>query len=151
MMANKKATFCGFMLMWLLARKLFGKQTIERYRLHTKDNETNKPIEQNLQYLKAESANMLKTVEDLEVSRRNVCAKIDYCKYENQLLTLFKSLLYFAGLVSTFGASYVTRNKGRRASILIGVVSFFLGGASNAGVVNITMLIIGRILLGADI
>ncbi|KAB2017052.1 hypothetical protein ES319_D08G133800v1 [Gossypium barbadense] len=70
MMANKKATFCGFMLMWLLARKLFGKQTIERYRQHTKDNETNKPIEQNLQYLKAESANMLKTVEDLEVSRR---------------------------------------------------------------------------------
>ncbi|KAB2011906.1 hypothetical protein ES319_D09G052000v1 [Gossypium barbadense] len=45
-------------------------QTIERYRRHTKDNETNKPIEQNLQHLKAESANMLKTVEDLEVSRR---------------------------------------------------------------------------------
>ncbi|PPE02078.1 hypothetical protein GOBAR_DD00892 [Gossypium barbadense] len=38
------------------------------------------------------------------------------------------------GLVSTFGASYVTRNKGRRASILVGAVSFFLGGASNAGI-----------------
>ncbi|TYG40601.1 hypothetical protein ES288_D12G105900v1 [Gossypium darwinii] len=47
MMANKKAAFCGFMLMWLLARKLFGK------------------------HLKDESANMLKTVEDLEVSRRS--------------------------------------------------------------------------------
>ncbi|KAK8260101.1 hypothetical protein V6Z11_D13G099900 [Gossypium hirsutum] len=46
MMANKKVAFCGFMLMWLLARKLFGK------------------------HLKVESANMLKTVEDLEVSRR---------------------------------------------------------------------------------
>ncbi|KAB2025512.1 hypothetical protein ES319_D06G154600v1 [Gossypium barbadense] len=46
MMANKKAAFCWFMLMWLLARKLFGK------------------------HLKAKSANMLKTVEDLEVSRR---------------------------------------------------------------------------------
>ncbi|XP_052484605.1 MADS-box protein SOC1 isoform X3 [Gossypium raimondii] len=45
------------------------QQTIERYRWHTKDNKTNKPIEQNLQHLKAESANMLKT-EDLEVSRR---------------------------------------------------------------------------------
>ncbi|PPD91196.1 hypothetical protein GOBAR_DD11858 [Gossypium barbadense] len=94
---------------------------------------------------------MLKTVEDLEVSRRNVCAKTDYCKYDNQLLTLFKSSLYFAGLVSTFGASYVTRNKGGRASILVGAVSFFLGGASNAGAVNITMLIIGHILLGAGI
>ncbi|XP_052477035.1 MADS-box protein SOC1-like isoform X2 [Gossypium raimondii] len=48
-----------------------NQQTIERYRRHTKDNETNKPIEQNLQHLKAESANMLKTVEDLEVSRSN--------------------------------------------------------------------------------
>ncbi|MFQ6641466.1 hypothetical protein Gotur_015043 [Gossypium turneri] len=45
------------------------QQTIERYRRHTEDNETNKPIQQNLQHLKAESANMLKTVEDLEVSR----------------------------------------------------------------------------------
>ncbi|TYH73828.1 hypothetical protein ES332_D05G355700v1 [Gossypium tomentosum] len=46
------------------------QQTIKRYRRHTKDNETNKPIEQNLQHLKAESANMLKIVEDLKVSRR---------------------------------------------------------------------------------
>ncbi|TYH37818.1 hypothetical protein ES332_D12G066900v1 [Gossypium tomentosum] len=75
----------------------------------------------------------------------------DYCKYDNQLLTLFTSSLYFAGLVSTFGASYVTRNKGRRASILVGAVSFFLGRAINAGAVNITMLIIGRILLDAGI
>ncbi|PPD66887.1 hypothetical protein GOBAR_DD36233 [Gossypium barbadense] len=75
----------------------------------------------------------------------------DYCKYDNQLLTLFKSSLYFAGLVSTFGASSVTRNKGRRANILVGAVSFFLGGASNAGAVNITILIIGRILLAAGI
>ncbi|TYG46331.1 hypothetical protein ES288_D11G248500v1 [Gossypium darwinii] len=82
---------------------------------------------------------MLKTVEDLEVSRRNVCTKTNYCKYDNQLLTLFKSSLYFAGLVSTFRASYVTRNKGRRASILVGTVSFFLGGASNAGIQHLLM------------
>ncbi|KAG4128890.1 hypothetical protein ERO13_D09G046350v2, partial [Gossypium hirsutum] len=84
---------------------------------------------------------------------RNVCSKTDYYKYDNQLFTLFKSSLYFAGLVSTFtfGASYVTRNKGRRASILVGAVSFFLGGASNAGAMNITMLIIESILLSAGI
>ncbi|KAK8602257.1 hypothetical protein V6N12_052071 [Hibiscus sabdariffa] len=56
----------------------------------------------------------------------------DYCKYDNQLLTLFTSSSYFAGLVSTFGASYVTTERGRRASILIGAVSFFLGGLINA-------------------
>ncbi|KAL4296454.1 hypothetical protein GQ457_12G022940 [Hibiscus cannabinus] len=75
----------------------------------------------------------------------------DYCKYDSQLLTLFTSSLYFAGLVSTFGASYVTTQRGRRASILVGAVSFFLGGLINAAAVNIGMLIIGRILLGVGI
>ncbi|KAK9269146.1 hypothetical protein L1049_000915 [Liquidambar formosana] len=75
----------------------------------------------------------------------------DYCKYDNQILTLFTSSLYFAGLISTFGASYVTRNKGRRASILVGSVSFFLGAVLNAAAVNIGMLIIGRIFLGVGI
>uniref|UniRef100_A0A5B7ASG0 Putative sugar transport protein 14-like n=1 Tax=Davidia involucrata TaxID=16924 RepID=A0A5B7ASG0_DAVIN len=75
----------------------------------------------------------------------------DYCKYDNQILTLFTSSLYFAALVSTFGASYVTRNKGRRASIIVGSISFFLGAVLNAVAMNITMLIIGRILLGFGI
>lgn len=75
----------------------------------------------------------------------------DYCKYDDQILTLFTSSLYFAGLVSTFGASYVTRNKGRKASILVGAVNFFIGAIINASAVNIWMLIIGRILLGVGI
>ncbi|KAL5729093.1 Sugar transport protein 14 [Ranunculus cassubicifolius] len=75
----------------------------------------------------------------------------DYCKYDNQILTLFTSSLYFAGLVSTFGASYVTRIKGRRISILCGSLSFFLGAIMNAFAKNIAMLIIGRILLGVGI
>ncbi|XAR53367.1 hypothetical protein NMG60_11021900 [Bertholletia excelsa] len=75
----------------------------------------------------------------------------DYCKYDSQVLTLFTSSLYFAALVSTFAASYVTRNKGRRASILVGSVSFFLGGLVNAFAKNIAMLIIGRMFLGFGI
>ncbi|RRT74862.1 hypothetical protein B296_00024276 [Ensete ventricosum] len=75
----------------------------------------------------------------------------DYCKYDNQVLTLFTSSLYFAALVSTFGASLVTRKYGRRTSIMSGAVSFFLGSAINAGAVNIFMLIAGRILLGFGI
>lgn len=75
----------------------------------------------------------------------------DYCKYDNQILTLFTSSLYFAGLISTFGASVVTRKYGRRGSILTGAVSFFLGGCVNAAAMNVTMLIIGRILLGVGI
>jgi len=75
----------------------------------------------------------------------------DYCKYDNQILTLFTSSLYFAGLVSTFAASHVTRTWGRRGSILVGATSFFLGAVVNAASVNIAMLIIGRILLGVGI
>lgn len=75
----------------------------------------------------------------------------DYCKYDNQILTLFTSSLYFAALVSTFGASHVTRNKGRKGSIIVGSISFFLGAILNAAAVNIWMLIIGRVLLGVGI
>ena len=75
----------------------------------------------------------------------------DYCKYDSQILTLFTSSLYFAALVSTFFASHVTRNKGRRTSILCGAVSFFAGAFMNAGAQNIAMLIIGRCLLGVGI
>ncbi|ERN15075.1 hypothetical protein AMTRI_Chr05g67140 [Amborella trichopoda] len=75
----------------------------------------------------------------------------DYCKYNNQLLTLFTSSLYFAGLVSTFGASHVTRTRGRRISILCGGFSFALGAILNAFAQNIAMLIIGRLLLGVGI
>ncbi|XP_021741457.1 sugar transport protein 14-like [Chenopodium quinoa] len=75
----------------------------------------------------------------------------DYCKYDDQILTLFTSSLYYAALVSTFGASYMTRTKGRRASILVGGASFFIGGVINAAAQNVAMLIIGRIFLGFGI
>ncbi|XP_055800834.1 sugar transport protein 14-like [Solanum dulcamara] len=75
----------------------------------------------------------------------------DYCKYDNQILTLFTSSLYIAALISTFGVSHVTRNKGRKASILCGAVSFFLGAVLNAAAKNIAVLIIGRCLLGIGI
>ncbi|MFQ6663060.1 hypothetical protein Gotur_030712 [Gossypium turneri] len=102
---------------------------------HTKDNETNKPIEQNLQAF-------------CYAAISSSCRLFGICRIISALTNAFACQ---ECLVSTFGASYVTRNKGRRANILVGAVSFFLGGASNAGAVNITMLIIGRILLGAGI
>ncbi|WJX54231.1 Sugar transport protein 14 [Trifolium repens] len=75
----------------------------------------------------------------------------DYCKYDDQMLTLFTSSLYFAALVSTFGASSLTKNKGRKASIVVGSIRFFIGAVMNASAVNISMLIIGRVLLGVGI
>lgn len=75
----------------------------------------------------------------------------DYCKYDNQILTLFTSSLYFAALISAFGASHITRKKGRKASILCGAISFFVGAVLNAAATNIAMLIIGRCLIGFGI
>lgn len=75
----------------------------------------------------------------------------DYCKYDNQVLTLFTSSLYFSALILTFAASYVTRNYGRRASIIVGSISFFAGAVLNAAAKNIAMLLIGRCLLGGGI
>ncbi|KAF3568809.1 hypothetical protein DY000_02010845 [Brassica cretica] len=57
----------------------------------------------------------------------------NYCKYDDQGLAAFTSSLYLAGLVSTLAASPITRNYGRRASIVCGGISFLVGAALNAG------------------
>ncbi|XP_078431871.1 sugar transport protein 14-like [Wolffia australiana] len=75
----------------------------------------------------------------------------DYCKYDDQVLTLFTSALYLAGLAATFMAAPVTRRRGRRASIMLAAASFFCGGAVNAAATTVGMLIAGRILLGVGI
>jgi len=75
----------------------------------------------------------------------------DYCKYDNQVLTLFTSSLYISALFMTFFASSLTRKKGRKASIIVGALSFLAGAILNAAAKNIPMLIIGRILLGGGI
>ncbi|KAJ1386835.1 Sugar/inositol transporter [Sesbania bispinosa] len=71
-----------------------------------------------------------------------------YCVYDSQILTLFTSSLYLAGLVSSLLASRVTTAIGRRNTIMLGGAVFLAGGAINGGSENITMLILGRILLG---
>ncbi|PON85170.1 MADS-box transcription factor [Trema orientale] len=47
--------------------------TIERYRRHTKDNQTNnKSVEQNMQHMKQEAAAMMRKIELLEISKRKL-------------------------------------------------------------------------------
>lgn len=75
----------------------------------------------------------------------------NYCKYNNQGLAAFTSSLYLAGLVASLAASPVTRNYGRRASIICGGISFLAGATLNAAALNIVMLLLGRIMLGVGI
>ncbi|CAM6129893.1 unnamed protein product [Calypogeia fissa] len=71
-----------------------------------------------------------------------------YCRYDHQVLQLFTSSLYLAGLVSSLVASWTTKHWGRRSSMFIGGCAFLLGSILNAGAQNLAMLISGRITIG---
>ncbi|KAF7829933.1 sugar transport protein 5 [Senna tora] len=87
-----------------------------------------------------------------EILRKASSAETNmYCVYDSQILTLFTSSLYLAGLVSSLSASRVTARFGRRNTMILGGCTFLAGGAINGGAENIAMLILGRILLGLGV
>ncbi|CAN0877319.1 Sugar transport protein 5 [Linum grandiflorum] len=71
-----------------------------------------------------------------------------YCQYDSQLLTAFTSSLYIAGLAASLIASRVTAALGRKNTMALGGLTFLAGGAINGGAVTVSMLILGRLLLG---
>jgi MFS transporter, SP family, sugar:H+ symporter len=75
----------------------------------------------------------------------------NYCRFDSQLLMVFTSSLYIAGLIAAFVASKVTRTLGRRASMLIGGTVFIAGSVFGGAAVNVYMLILGRVLLGVGL
>ncbi|RCV43792.1 hypothetical protein SETIT_9G322100v2 [Setaria italica] len=84
-----------------------------------------------------------------EVYRQKQDSKVShYCQFNSELLTLFTSSLYIAGLVATLVASSITRKFGRRASMLIGGAFFIAGSVFGGAAVNVPMLLLNRILLG---
>ncbi|XP_020595164.1 hexose carrier protein HEX6-like [Phalaenopsis equestris] len=72
----------------------------------------------------------------------------NYCKFDSQLLSLFTSSLYFAGLFASLFSPQVTNRSGCRFSMRAGGAFFFAGAAIGAIAVNIHMLIFSRLLLG---
>lgn len=74
-----------------------------------------------------------------------------YCKFDSQVLTAFTSSLYLAGLFASFAAAHYTKRKGRVFSIRVGGLTFLMGSILNAAAVNVTMLILGRVLLGVGV
>ncbi|XP_057442559.1 sugar transport protein 5-like [Lotus japonicus] len=88
----------------------------------------------------------------LDVLKKAASAETNmYCVYDSEILTLFTSSLYLAGLVSTLLASRVTTTLGRRNTMILGGCIFFAGGAINGAAENKVMLILGRILLGLGV
>jgi MFS transporter, SP family, sugar:H+ symporter len=72
----------------------------------------------------------------------------NYCRFNSELLTMFTSSLYIAGLIASLAASPVTRRYGRRASMLIGGTVFIIGSIFGGAAVNVPMLLLNRTLLG---
>ncbi|OIT40371.1 PREDICTED: sugar transport protein 12-like [Nicotiana attenuata] len=74
-----------------------------------------------------------------------------YCKFDSQLLTLFTSSLYVAALFASIVASHVSKKRGRRVTMALGGLFFLIGAVLNAAAIHISMLILGRILLGIGV
>ncbi|KAL5197044.1 hypothetical protein ABZP36_000556 [Zizania latifolia] len=75
----------------------------------------------------------------------------NYCRFDSQLLTAFTSSLYVAGLVTTFFASSVTARRGRRPSMFVAGAAIIAGATMGAAAVDLSMVILGRVLLGVGI
>ncbi|CAL4992105.1 unnamed protein product [Urochloa decumbens] len=76
----------------------------------------------------------------------------NYCKFDSQLLTLFTSSLYIAGLLTALLlSSWFTARRGRHPSMIVGGVAFLAGAAVSGGAVNVYMAILGRALLGVGL
>lgn len=75
----------------------------------------------------------------------------NYPKNDHQELHLFRSYFYLAGLTATFLASYTTRKLGTRLTMLIAGFFFIVGLVFTSSAQNLTMLIVGRILLGCGV
>ncbi|KAG2320186.1 hypothetical protein Bca52824_013399 [Brassica carinata] len=75
----------------------------------------------------------------------------NYCKFDDQLLQLFTSSLYLAGIFASLAASYLSRRFGRKPIIMSASAFFLCGAILNFFAQELGMLIGGRILLGCGI
>ncbi|XP_022732468.1 sugar transport protein 2-like [Durio zibethinus] len=75
----------------------------------------------------------------------------NYCKFDDVYLQLFTSSLYLAAIVASGLASVFCRSYGRKLTMQVASVFFFFGALFNVGALNLPMLIIGRLFLGAGV
>eukprot|EP00897_Mesotaenium_endlicherianum_P005609 jgi/Mesen1/5076/ME000252S04197 len=87
-----------------------------------------------------------------EVHAKQQSAREDnYCKFNSQILQLFTSSLFLAGMVGGIFGSWTTSRFGRTRTMLLSSI-FFLGGAGlTGGAINLGMLVAGRISLGLGV
>eukprot|EP00897_Mesotaenium_endlicherianum_P004019 jgi/Mesen1/3645/ME000020S03175 len=74
-----------------------------------------------------------------------------WCKFDDQLLQLFTSSLFIAGLFGGLLASYTTTKWGRVRTMLISGLFFCLGAILTASAPILIVLVLGRICLGLGV
>ncbi|CAI0423066.1 unnamed protein product [Linum tenue] len=74
-----------------------------------------------------------------------------YCKFDDFTLTAFTSSLYVAAFFASLVASTVTKKFGRKWSMFLGGLIFLSGALLNMFASHVSMLIVGRILLGIGV
>ncbi|KAK3026301.1 hypothetical protein RJ639_040989 [Escallonia herrerae] len=83
--------------------------------------------------------------------RKHKAKENNYCKYDNELLQLFTSSLYLAAVVCSFFASKSCKKFGRKPTMQLASLFFFTGVVLNTAALNLPMLIVGRLCLGAGV
>ncbi|KAM7254801.1 hypothetical protein ACFE04_020042 [Oxalis oulophora] len=87
-----------------------------------------------------------------KVYQSKLHAKEDnYCKYNDPLLQLFTSSLYLSAMLFCFVASLTCKKYGRKGTILAATLFFILGAVICSTALNLTMLIVGRIIFGIGV
>ncbi len=85
---------------------------------------------------------------DSDVSQSTDHPTNPFCQYNDQGLAWFTSSLFIAGAIAALPGAYLTRLKGRKFSMLMAGLLFDVGVIFLAAAYHISMLIIGRVLLG---
>ncbi len=64
---------------------------------------------------------------------------------------LTQVMQFRAASLATLPAAWLTRQRGRKASIVVAALCYLLGVGLNAGAVNLAMLVVGRLWQGAGV
>jgi sugar porter (SP) family MFS transporter len=85
---------------------------------------------------------------DTYESQQNHLSTNSYCSFDSQLLSLFTSSFFLAGMLSSLPASWITEKCGRKTSMCVGAIMYLLGSTLNVVAADTLMLIVGRLILG---
>ncbi|KAK9022204.1 hypothetical protein V6N11_002488 [Hibiscus sabdariffa] len=75
----------------------------------------------------------------------------NYCKFADEYLQLFTSSLYLAAIIASCAASIMCKKFGRKPTMQAASVFFLVGAVLNVTASKLSMLILGRLFLGAGV